>query len=309
MDEYNFNENNDTNLGNNRNEYYNEDAKIKILKSQLNEDAPLVTKVIIILIGIIGFNLLGTVVGTILAIAFGLNDEAYLATLSYSEYSSSLSLFNSLTQFLATFLTFIAIILVISFYKKGKLLFIILRGFKKKSTYVWGLLFLGLGFAIETILGIGISFIQNQIEYNVQNQNEVAVRELITGNYSVLNFFSIVILAPLTEELTYRFGFLDSTGHKKRVLGLMLSSFFFAFAHFQGFSILLEGIITAMQNPEVYDAHLVGLAFLNELLHFPIYFGMGVSLGLGYLVTGNISTSVITHMLNNFLSFMSVLLL
>ena len=131
------------------------------------------------------------------------------------------------------------------------------------------------------------------------NENQLLIESSIK-NDPVLMFFSVSIFAPFVEEFTYRIGLVDSIGHKRRWLGVLLSSVIFGAIHFDWsslFSYIIGGAESGIE-PE---------AILNELMNLPVYIGSGVVLGFVYALSGKISSSLFAHALNNTISFVVLL--
>lgn len=103
-----------------------------------------------------------------------------------------------------------------------------------------------------------------------------------SANY-ILLFFTIVIAAPLLEELTYRELIFSAFKKINWLVPVFVSALIFGLIHMAGFT-------------------------LEELVYFPIYFLPGLCLGLIYHYSGNnflITFSI--HMLNNLIAFVSIL--
>ena len=76
------------------------------------------------------------------------------------------------------------------------------------------------------LVNILFSLMYSGIPYYGSNDNQETITQSV-GSNPVLMFFSVAIFAPICEELTYRIGLVDSIGHKKRWLGVLLSSLIF----------------------------------------------------------------------------------
>lgn len=123
------------------------------------------------------------------------------------------------------------------------------------------------------------------------NANQGNVIELIKDN-AFLGFLLVVILAPLTEELTYRYCLFGGIANKKRILGYIISGIVFMFMHsissFQTYGFTKDLLI--------------------DMLYLPPYLFSGLALCYSYEKSENLGSSFIAHLLNNLLSFLSIIL-
>lgn len=166
--------------------------------------------------------------------------------------------------------------------------------FKKafnKKTLKWG-------------LAIGVSLISVSIIYNsiiielfnletVGNENQNNVINLI-GSSSILGFLSVVVLAPIVEELTFRYCMFGGLYTKNKKVAYIVSASIFMFMHAIASLLGAKGL---------------NLAFLQELLYLPPYLISGLLLCYAYDKTDNLGSSIIAHALNNLVSFLSIVLL
>lgn len=124
------------------------------------------------------------------------------------------------------------------------------------------------------------------------NSNQENVIELIKSNV-FLGFLAAVILAPIVEELTFRYCLFGGVCKKKKWLGYLISGVVFAFVHF------ISSIGEFGFSEEL----------LIELLYLPPYLFSGLALCYVYDKSNNLGSSVIGHMLNNLISFLGIVLL
>lgn len=136
--------------------------------------------------------------------------------------------------------------------------------------------------AIVTIFNLGDS----------GNENQSNVVELVKDN-AFLGFMLVVILAPLTEELTYRYCLFGAVANKGRVLGYIASAIVFMFMH----------------SLSSFSAYGFTRELLWELIYLPPYLFSGLALCYAYEKSENLGSSFIAHLLNNLLSFLSILLI
>lgn len=272
--------------------YPQKNNDICFLPSRFNAEAPTFFKILLFLVGFLGLQLVAFPVTIFLT--FFIIDETLLI---------------ALVNFISYVLGFGGIILLLSLFQKGKFFKIAFSGFKKKNTYIWGILLLGLALLVQTIISIISTAILNGLNYNGSyvSQNEQSIEEILSSGYAVLMIVPVVLFAPIIEEFTYRIGLVDSIGKKNRLRGLIFSSLIFGLLHFNGFTILLEilfGPILQEAGISLADGTINDLLrqLLVEVLNLPIYILMGACLGLAYLITGDISASILAHALNNTLS-------
>ncbi len=117
-----------------------------------------------------------------------------------------------------------------------------------------------------------------------ESQNQTLVIQFVSA-YPLVSFLSVVIFAPILEELIFR--------------GLLATYFF----------------------PKMADMKAVGIYLavtgsLFSLVHMPttipqflIYFTMGLNLGWLYLIRRDIRYPIALHMLNNGISYLMILFL
>ena len=107
-------------------------------------------------------------------------------------------------------------------------------------------------------------------------QNEVLIRSLINLN-PVLYSLVFGILAPISEELTFRYGF---NGIKNKYVYIIFTSLFFAAIH---------------------------LASFSEILYIIPYFIMGLTFAYSYRKTDCLIYSIIIHVISNLVSILFIL--
>lgn len=146
------------------------------------------------------------------------------------------------------------------------------------------------------IMGFSIfynSFVSTIFELgNTGNANQENVVELIKSNL-FLGFLSVVILAPIVEELTYRYCLFGGTCKKRKWVGYLISGIVFAFMH--SISSFLE----------------YGLSkeLLMDFLFLPPYLFSGLALCYLYDKSSNLGSSFVAHLLNNLISFLGIVCL
>ena len=124
------------------------------------------------------------------------------------------------------------------------------------------------------------------------NSNQENVIGLIKSNLA-LGFLSVVILAPIAEELTYRYCLFGGVYKKNKRLAYVIAALVFMFMHSIS-SFLTYGFTKNL---------------LTEFLYLPPYLFSGLVLCYVYDKSDSLGSSVVAHMLNNFVSFLAVAML
>lgn len=179
--------------------------------------------------------------------------------------------------------------------------FVYLLGFNKikeilkkafnKRTLKWGLI---IGVSL-----IAVSIIYNSIIVSIfdldsaGNENQNSVVKMI-GTSAILGCLSVVVLAPIVEELTFRYCIFGGLYIKNKKFAYIVSAAVFMFMH---------------SIASLLGARGFNLAFLQELLYLPPYLIAGLLLCYAYDKTDNLGSSMIAHALNNLVSFLSIVLL
>ena len=303
MDTVSFNENNNqpTNYTPNNNKQNKFQRSLHFIDSEFRTSSPLVLKLLLFLIGFLGFQ----VIGFILSLGLGIFIHDQL-------------LASALINLVSYILTAIILFSLLSLIGGGKYLKIVFSGFKHGSIYMWGFLLLGLALLIETILSLINTSIINASFGDIQtsNLNESSINEILNSGYGFLMFAPIIILAPFVEEFTYRLGLMDLIGKRKKVAGLIVSSIVFGVLHFNGIVYLIM-FVSKQVDPAFDTSMLLGQELSTEeilqslaveFLNLPIYILMGMCLGLAYLYSGNVVSSIVAHVSNNTLSVIVTLL-
>jgi membrane protease YdiL (CAAX protease family) len=144
---------------------------------------------------------------------------------------------------------------------------------------------------------IGFSVIYNSLiiaVFNLNsdgNSNQNAVVNLIENN-AFIGLMRVVILAPIVEELTYRYCLFGAMSRKKKWIGYLTSGIVFMLMH------SISSFIT----------YGIGKDLLIEFLYLPPYLFSGLALCYIYDKSDNLGSSFLAHMLNNLISFLSVIL-
>lgn len=132
---------------------------------------------------------------------------------------------------------------------------------------------------IIIVLFLVLSFISNIILVNMLNQEasnqEIAVSML--KSFSLLEIPAICLFAPFVEEIIYRLPY------KKKWLSIIISTIVFTFAHISNFSLI-------------------------QMLFLIPYLFLSISFSFAYFKNENIILSTTTHILNNLISVVLLLI-
>lgn len=105
----------------------------------------------------------------------------------------------------------------------------------------------------------------------------------------ILSFFSVVIIAPIVEEIIFRYLLVTPFFKNKKYIGIVLSALLFGSIH----------LVSSIQNNTL----------LADLPNLCIYAGMGAVLACQYVKTENIYVPILGHTFNNLLAYVASLFL
>lgn len=132
---------------------------------------------------------------------------------------------------------------------------------------------------IIIVLFLVLSFISNIILVNLLKQEasnqEIAVSMLTS--FPLLGILAICLFGPFVEEIIYRLPY------KKNWLSIIISAIVFTFAHISNFSLI-------------------------QILFFIPYLFLSISFSFAYFKNENIILSTTTHILNNLISVVLLLI-
>lgn len=132
---------------------------------------------------------------------------------------------------------------------------------------------------IIIVLFLVLSFISNIILVNLLKQEasnqEIAVSMLTS--FPLLGIIAICLFGPFVEEIIYRLPY------KKNWLSIIISNIVFTFAHISNFSLI-------------------------QILFFIPYLFLSISFSFAYFKNENIILSTTTHILNNLISVVLLLI-
>ena len=198
----------------------------------------------------------------------------------------SLTLLNMILNELAGVLTLALMVFFIVKNKQVKEVLGLTKKTKKesiKNTFLQGIITFGLLYVAITIVSV-ISLIFPQVTEDSANQEIVSS---FIDSYPIFGFFSVVIMAPIVEELVFRFFLCKPLEKKKKWLGVIVSALLFGGIH----------LIASIQ----------GGTFLEDLPSLLVYVSMGFALSFRYAQTDNVSSNIIAHAIYNCISFISIL--
>ena len=180
------------------------------------------------------------------------------------------------------------IIILLSFYlihKKHRLVPIAMNRFKKSKQY---LLMILATYIVSIVLITGYEwatdFLPKSLQYG-ETQNQMLLEELFDNNWMLpLLFIDIVILTSFIEELIFRHLIIHELGKK-----------------------ITYGFATVLSVTLFACIHVMGATSPFEIGSYII---IGASLAFVYIKSGmNLAVSITLHSLNNFISFITIVIL
>ncbi len=178
-------------------------------------------------------------------------------------------------------LTFSLLAIILIYTRAFQSLF---KGFTKLRPYIAGVFY---GF-IVIIASVSYSSLVTIIfGPSESNINQLSIEAMIKIN-PFLNFFWIVILGPLVEEILYRVGIFNGLKKVNHILAYVISGLIFGLIHF---------------NVPLTDSGAIDQAKLMvEFINIPSYIISGLLFAYIYDKEG-FATSSVAHITNNLLSF------
>lgn len=138
--------------------------------------------------------------------------------------------------------------------------------------------------------------IKNAYGLSETNGNQKAINDLLK-NYPQLIILPTAILAPISEEITYRQGLFEVVARKSKVWAYIVVAFVFGFIHI-GSTLLTN----AIQNT------LTGTKIAIEFLALPEYMIGGACLAFTYDREQSVFSSIMVHMAyNSFIVIMTII--
>lgn len=171
-----------------------------------------------------------------------------------------------------------------------KILIKLLHQFKKFSSITKGIMY---GFLL-----ISASIAYNLIALAIypdfgSNQNQNSVVDMIITT-PIISFISVVFLAPVTEEITYRLCLTGELAKKSKIIGIIVSSLLFGLIHSAFFNLSFLD----MDKQQI----------INEIVALPSYIISGLIMAIAYVKEDSIACSITAHMTNNFIAFVQAFL-
>ena len=173
----------------------------------------------------------------------------------------------------------------------------ILKGFGKKKTYVYA--FMCFGFIMA------FSYVYNIILTNLGVVSTSTNQDLVENtifSQPLVGFLFICILAPLFEELIFRFGLFRAFqglfakhGKAGDIIALAITTFIFAMAH------MVASIQMAFIQSDI-------TVFLQDLTSLPLYLFGAFFLTFSYYKSKSLACSMFTHMFYNTISFVTTII-
>lgn len=195
---------------------------------------------------------------------------AYLVDTKYYTMSLILSIMTGIFTLLAGM-----------FIAKPKLL---IKAYNKISKSDVKIIFSCLGVMMAATFSYNLFLLMCGVDINGGNANQSAVLDLIKQN-AFLSFISMVILAPILEEITYRYFLFGGIRKYNRKWAIVISGFIFMVAH-----------SIASFTGEVDN-------IFREIILLPPYMFSGMVLAYAYDKTSNLAIPTSIHILNNLISF------
>jgi len=118
------------------------------------------------------------------------------------------------------------------------------------------------------------------------NANQSIINDIIL-NYPVFGFISVAIIAPVVEELVFRFMLCKPFEKVKKFLGVILSALIFGGIH----------MVASIQEG----------TFIDDLPSLIVYVAMGAALSYRYVKTDNLASNVFAHAIYNTMAFIAII--
>ncbi len=237
------------------------------------------------LLGFVGLSLIALIVQILLEAPINgtfLNSE-FLNTLNEEEIKNSIiNFFNSVSLFMYYFITFFIFIILI-IVNKESLSYI--KSCIHKNAFIEGIAIAIMMFCCSIAYSM---FIQMINPSTTSNNNQQGIENAFYAA-PLLSFFSIVLFAPVCEELTYRLGLFSLIAKKSKILAYIVTILFFTLIHFD-FSV---------KTPKEWTI---------ELINMPAYMIGAIFLCFAYARKGNILTSITAHACYNGIEFLLMLI-
>lgn len=231
---------------------------------------------IIFLFGLIGLSLIYTIIFTIFDAIFQFDPVGD---------PSFLNKMDGIMQFSAYALGTITLLIFIGKPTLKKLF----RKFKDANVYSKGVVYGFILLFAQIVYSFISTILFGEIDSNANQEAIIAMTE----QSPVILFLTTVILAPLFEELVYRYGLFANIHKKNRYLAYIATLLIFGFIHFD-FTCFTSNNIELIK---------------IELINLPAYLLSGGILCFAYENEESIISPMIAHLTNNLIAFLQIILL
>lgn len=141
-----------------------------------------------------------------------------------------------------------------------------------------GTIFLRMALGLIIFYIVGPDSIQSSL-----NQKTLV---MVISEYPIFMFFCTVIFAPIVEEIVFRFAMFKPLSQINKPMAYIVSSFIFGFLHISISFIFLHNF--------------------NEIYNLPSYMVSGLMLAYVYDKTNKLASSILAHMLTNYMGFLFI---
>lgn len=162
----------------------------------------------------------------------------------------------------------------------------ILKKFASSKTWKAAGITFGLMYAASFVYNIILML----FNYQDTSTNQSSINEMIAST-PLLAFLFVCVLAPLIEEIIFRFGLFRALSKINDKLAIALTTLIFAFMHM---------IISIQEGGWEL--------FVHDLPTFPAYLIGAFAFTFAYYKTKNIATPICAHFINNAFSFFAILI-
>ena len=166
---------------------------------------------------------------------------------------------------------------------------ILIKAYKKFDVSNVKTIFATLGAMIAFSFGYNLFLMIIGVDTTNGNANQNAIIDMIKSA-PTLAFISTVILAPIVEEITYRYFLYGGIALFNKKWAIIISGFIFMSLH------AVSSFTSGVDN------------ILREILLLPPYMFSGMALAYAYQKSENLAVSTTTHSLNNLISFILCLI-
>lgn len=156
-----------------------------------------------------------------------------------------------------------------------------------KRSLLTGLVFMGIIYGVSIAWNFISSLLFMAFKMEATSNNNQQAIEAMTADYWYILAPLVCIIAPITEELTYRVGLFSALKRVNRVFAYVMTGIIFGLIHFD-----IEGLITNYSNQML----------ITELLNLPSYVGAGLVLCWAYEEWG-VGGSTFAHIFYNTFGF------